>query len=53
LQEVFPEAVSGEKDEVNEDGTIKSQGIDPSFVIATLTAAIQELKAEVDLLKAK
>jgi hypothetical protein len=48
LQEVIPEAVAGEKDAVNEDGSIKAQGIDTSFLVATLTAAIQELKATVD-----
>ena len=48
LQEILPEAVSGEKDAVNEDGTIKPQGIDTSFLVATLTAAIQELKAIID-----
>jgi hypothetical protein len=51
LQAVMPECVVGEKDAVNEDGSIKSQGIDTSFLVATLTAAIQELKAEIDLLK--
>ena len=45
LQEVCPLAVTGEKDAVNEDGSIKPQGIDTSFLVATLTAAIQELKA--------
>jgi hypothetical protein len=53
LQEVVPECVTGEKDAVNEDGSIKAQGIDTSFLVATLTAAIQELKAEVDSLKAE
>lgn len=48
LQDVCPSAVSGEKDAVNEDGSIKPQGIDTSFLVATLTAAIQELKAIVD-----
>jgi len=48
LQEVVPEAVTGEKDAVDEDGNIKPQGIDTSFLVATLTAAIQELKAIVD-----
>jgi hypothetical protein len=43
LQEVVPNAVTGEKDAVNEDGSIKSQGIDTSYLVATLTAAIQEL----------
>ena len=48
LASVFPDAVIGEKDAVNEDGSIKPQGIDTSFLVATLTAAIQELKAELD-----
>jgi hypothetical protein len=48
LQEVCPDAVTGEKDAVNEDGSIDPQGIDTSFLVATLTAAIQELKALVD-----
>ena len=52
LAEVCPEAVTGEKDAVNEDGTINPQGIDTSFLVATLTAAIQELKAEFDAYKA-
>ena len=53
LAEVCPEAVSGEKDAVNEDGSIKAQGIDTSFLVATLTAAIQELNAKVTELEAK
>ena len=48
LAEVCPQAVSGEKNAVNEDGSIKPQGVDTSFLVATLTAAIQELKAIVD-----
>jgi hypothetical protein len=51
LQAIIPQAVVWEKDAVNEDGSIKAQGIDTSFLVATLTAAIQELKAEVDALK--
>jgi hypothetical protein len=45
LAEVFPQAVTGEKDEVDEDDKPKYQSIDTSFLVATLTAAIQELKA--------
>jgi hypothetical protein len=52
LQEVVPDAVAGNKDDVYEDGSIKPQGIDTSFLVATLTAAIQELKAEFDAYKA-
>ena len=60
LQEVVPECVTGEKDAVNEDGSIKPQGIDTSFLVATLTAALQEahglikdLQARVETLEAK
>lgn len=52
LAEVCPEAVVGEKDAVDADGNPKYQGIDTSFLVATLTAAIQELKAELDAAKA-
>jgi hypothetical protein len=48
LQEVVPECVVGEKDAVDADGNPVHQGIDTSFLVATLTAAIQELKALVD-----
>jgi len=61
LQEVVPECVIGEKDavetvdEFDADGkkigtkeVPRYQGIDTSFLVATLTAAIQELKATVD-----
>ena len=50
LQEVCPDAVTGEKDAVNEDGSIKPQGIDTSFLVATLTAAIQEQQAIIQTL---
>jgi hypothetical protein len=53
LAEVCPSAVTGKKDAVDADGNIKPQGIDTSFLVATLAAAIQELKAEVDSLKAQ
>lgn len=48
LQEVVPSAVTGEKDDVNEDGSINPQAVDYSKLVATLTAAIQELNAKVD-----
>ena len=51
LQEVIPLAVTGEKDAVNEDGTIKSQGVDYSKIVVHLVAAIRELKAEFDAYK--
>jgi hypothetical protein len=53
LQEVVPQCVSGEKDAVNEDGSIIPQGVDPRYLVATLTAAIQELKTMVDVQAAR
>jgi trimeric autotransporter adhesin len=52
LAEVCPDAVTGEKDAVDAEGNPQYQGIDTSFLVATLTAAIQELKAEFDAYKA-
>jgi hypothetical protein len=51
LQEVVPECVTGEKDAVDAEGNPQYQGIDTSFLVATLTAAIQELNAKVTLLE--
>jgi hypothetical protein len=61
LQAIVPDCVTGEKDavetvdELDEDGKVigtkevpQYQGIDTSFLVATLTAAIQELNAKVD-----
>lgn len=45
LQEVCPQAVTGEKDAVDAEGNPQYQGIDTSFLVATLTAAIQEQQA--------
>lgn len=53
LQEVVPDCVTGEKDAVNEDGSINPQGIDTSFLVATLTAAIQEQQTIINDLKAR
>jgi hypothetical protein len=48
LDEVVPGCVTGAKDAIDADGNPQYQGIDTSFLVATLTAAIQELKAIVD-----
>jgi hypothetical protein len=61
LAEVVPDAVVGQKDAVevyiDDNGIEKTrerhQSIDTSFLVATLTAAIQELKAEFDTVKAE
>jgi hypothetical protein len=53
LAEVVPQCVTGEKDEIeiytddegNEQTRPRYQGIDTSFLVATLTAAIQEQQA--------
>jgi hypothetical protein len=53
LQEVIPNAVSGEKDAVNKDGSMNLQGVDYSKVVVHLVAAIQELSAKVAALEGK
>lgn len=42
-QTIIPEAVTGEKDAVNEDGSINPQGIDQSKIVPLLAASIKEL----------
>jgi hypothetical protein len=53
LQEVVPDCVSGEKDAVDEEGNPEYQGIDTSFLVATLTAAIQEQQELITSLTAR
>ena len=53
VQEVVPEAITGEKDAIDKDGNPDYQGIDQSKLVPLLVAAIQELKAEIELLKSK
>jgi hypothetical protein len=48
LAEIIPDCVTGEKDAVDENGKPVYQGVDTSFLVATLTAAIQELNAKVE-----
>jgi len=50
LQVVAPDCVVGEKDAVDADGNPKYQGVDTSFLVATLTAAIQEQQAIIQTL---
>jgi hypothetical protein len=47
------ECVSGEKDAVDADGNPDYQGVDTSFLVATLTAAIQEQQTIINDLKAR
>lgn len=53
LAEVIPDAVSGEKDAVDDEGKPVYQGVDTSFLVATLTAAIQEQQTIINDLKAR
>lgn len=53
VQAVVPEAVVGEKDAVNADGSIKAQGIDQSKLVPLLTAALQEAIARIETLESK
>jgi hypothetical protein len=53
LAEVCPIAVTRKKDEVDADGNPKYQGVDTSFLVATLTAAIQEQQALITALTAR
>jgi hypothetical protein len=53
LQAVVPECVTGEKDAVDAEGNPEYQGIDTSFLVATLTAAIQEQQAIITALTAR
>jgi hypothetical protein len=53
LKEVVPDAVQGEKDAVDEDGNPIYQGIDTSYLVATLTAAIQEQQVLITQLTAR
>ena len=48
-----PEAVMGEKDAVNEDGSIKPQQLDYSKLVPLLTAALQEEIAKRESLEAR
>ena len=50
-QAVVPEAVTGTKDEVDDDGNAVMQGIDQSKLVPLLTAALQEAIGEIETLK--
>jgi hypothetical protein len=50
---VVPESVTGEKDEVDENGSPIYQGIDQSKVVPLLTAALQEAIAKIETLEAR
>ena len=51
VSSIVPEAISGEKDATNEDGSIKPQGIDQSKLVPLLVKTIQELEARITALE--
>ena len=53
LQAVVPDCVTGEKDAVDAEGNPQYQGVDTSFLVATLVSAIQELTARLEVLENK
>jgi hypothetical protein len=53
LQAVIPDCVTGEKDAVDADGKPQYQGIDTSFLVATLVKAVQEQQATITALEAR
>jgi len=53
VSSVVPEAIAGEKDEVDADGNPKWQGIDQSKLVPLLTAALQEAITKIETLETK
>ena len=51
LQQVVPDAVTGTPDAVNEDGSIRPQGVDLSKLVPWLVGAVQTLAARVEALE--
>ena len=53
VQDIVPEAIVGEKDEIDKDGNPFYQGIDQAKLVPLLVAAIQELEARIKELENK
>ena len=53
VSSIVPEAVSGEKDSVDEDGNIDPQGIDQAKLVPLMVKTIQELEARIATLESK
>jgi len=53
VKKIIPSAVAGEKDELDDEGNPRYQGLDQSRIVSVLTAAIQELKAIIDTQSAR
>jgi len=52
-QNIVPEAISGEKDQIDEDGNEVYQGIDQAKLVPLLTAALQEAIKRIEILEQK
>ena len=52
-QEVVPEAVTGEKDELDYEGNPEYQGIDQSKIVPLLTSALQEAISKIEQLETR
>ena len=53
VENIIPEAITGEKDAVDDEGSPIYQGIDQSKIVPLLVGAIKELRAEIEELKAQ
>jgi len=53
VSDVIPEAVVGEKDEINQDGEPEHQGIDQAKIVPLLTAALQEAITKIEQLETR
>ena len=53
VQTIVPEAITGEKDAVDDDGNPEYQGIDQSKLVPLLTAALQEAIGRIETLEAE
>ena len=53
VQTIVPEAITGEKDAVDDEGNPVMQGIDQSKLVPLLTAALQEAIAKIETLEAR
>jgi hypothetical protein len=51
VQTIVPEAITGEKDAVDDEGNPQYQGIDQSKLVPLLTAALQEAIAKIETLE--
>jgi hypothetical protein len=53
VQDIVPEAITGEKDAEDDDGNPIYQGIDQAKLVPLLTAALQEAIAKIETLEAR